>query len=207
MPQFNKAALYQSVRRFFIPFFRKEVYQMDFLQTLFASGALNWEQFQNAVKKAGFEIVNAAGGAYVPKATVDGLNGQITTLTGQLNTANQKLEGYDPNWKQQAEDAKKQLDAQKFEFAIDRALAGSGARSAKAVRGLLDQTKLTLADDGELIGLDKQLEALRKGEDTAFLFEPAQKPSTGMSHQGGSEGTPNLKEEANAALRSLLGKQ
>lgn len=171
---------------------------MDFLQTLFASGALSWEQFQNAVKQAGFEIVNAAGGAYVPKATVD-------SLTGQLNTANQKLEGYDPNWKQQAEDAKKKLDAQKFEFAIDRALAGSGARSAKAVRGLLDQSKLTLADDGELIGLDKQLEALRKGEDTAFLFEPDQKPSTGMSHQGGSEGTPNLKEAANAALRSLRG--
>lgn len=180
---------------------------MDFLQTLFASGALSWEQFQNAVKQAGFEIVNAAGGAYVPKVTVDGLNGQITTLTGQLNTANQKLEGYDPNWKQQAEDAKKQLDAQKFEFAIDRALAGCGARSAKAVRGLLDQSKLTLADDGELIGLDKQLEALRKGEDTAFLFEPAKKQSTGMSHQGGGEGSPNLKEEANAALRSLLGNQ
>lgn len=179
---------------------------MEFLKTLFASGALSWEQFQAAVQQAGFEVVNAAGGAYIPKADADSLRGQVTTLTGQLETANQKLTGYDPNWKQQAEDAKKQLDAQKFDFALEKALSSSGARSAKAVRGLLDPSKLTLADDGELIGLDKQLAALKKGEDTAFLFaaETADKPSTGMSHQGGAEGTPDKKEEANAAFRSLF---
>lgn len=176
---------------------------MEFLKTLFASGALTWEQFQSAAKQAGFEIVNAAGGAYVPKADLDGLNGQITTLTGQLATANKNLEGYDPNWKKQAEDAQRKLNEQKFEFAIERALAGSGARSAKAVRGLLDHSKLTLADDGELIGLDKQLEALRKGEDTAFLFEAAQQKSTGMSHQGGSDGG-EPKTDANTALRALF---
>ena len=36
---------------------------MEFLKTLFASGALSWEQFQAAVQQAGFEVVNAAGGA------------------------------------------------------------------------------------------------------------------------------------------------
>lgn len=175
---------------------------MEFLKDLFASGALNWEQFQSAAQQAGLEIVNAAGGAYVPKSDLDNLNGQISTLTGQLNTANQKLTGYDPDWKQQAEAAQQELNKQKFEFALERALTGSGARSAKAVRGLLDQSKLTLADDGELIGLDKQLEALRKNEDTAFLFEAAQ-TSTGMSHQGGSDGN-EIKTDANTAFRALF---
>lgn len=36
---------------------------MDFLKTLFEAGALTWEQFSEAAKKAGFEVVNAAGGA------------------------------------------------------------------------------------------------------------------------------------------------
>lgn len=177
---------------------------MDFLKDLFAAGALTYEQFAEAAKKQGFELVNAAGGAYVPKTELDGLNGQITTLTGQLDDANKKLEGFDPDWKTKAEQDRRTLEAQKFDFALERALTGSGARSAKAIRGLLDTSKIKLADDGDLIGLEKQLDALKKGEDTAFLFAEAQKPSTGMTHQYSTEGTLDKKEEANAALRAAL---
>ena len=45
---------------------------MEFLKTLFEKGALTWEQFQQAAKDAKFEVVNAAGGAYVPKAVLRG---------------------------------------------------------------------------------------------------------------------------------------
>lgn len=180
---------------------------MEFLKDLFAAGALTFDQFQTAAQKAGFEVVNAAGGAYIPKADADNLRGQITTLTGQLGEASQKLEGYDPEWKTKAENDREALEAQKFDFALEKALSGSGARSAKAVRGLLDPSKLTLADDGELIGLEKQLAALKKDESTAFLFTETSKPSTGMTHQGGREGSPSKKDEANAALRSIFGKE
>lgn len=44
---------------------------MEFLKTLFEKGALTWEQFQQAAKDAKFEVVNTAGGAYVPKADLD----------------------------------------------------------------------------------------------------------------------------------------
>lgn len=180
---------------------------MDFLKSLFAPGALTFEQFRDAAQAAGMQLVNAAGGAYVPKADADALRGQITTLTGQLGEANRKLEGFDPEWKTKAENDRRQLEAQRFDFALEKALSGSGARSAKAVRGLLDPSKLTLADDGELIGLDKQLKALKEDENTAFLFAEEAKPSTGMSHQGGREGAPSRKDEANAALRSIFGKE
>ena len=62
-----------------MPKIKKGRDKMDFLKSLFEAGALTWEQFSEAVKKAGFEavkkagfeVVNAAGGAYVPKADLD----------------------------------------------------------------------------------------------------------------------------------------
>lgn len=84
---------------------------MEFLKELFNGGALTYDQLASAVKGKGYSVVNAAGGAYVPKSDIDGLNGQITTLQTQLGEANKKLEGYDPNWKQQAEADRKKLEA------------------------------------------------------------------------------------------------
>ena len=65
---------------------------MEFLKDLFPEGkALTYEELSKAARDKGFEVVNAAGGAYVPKVSVD-------TLTSQLNEANNKLKGYDPDW-------------------------------------------------------------------------------------------------------------
>lgn len=180
---------------------------MEFLKDLFGGQALTYEQLQTAVQGKGFAVVNAAGGAYVPKADADNLRGQVTTLTTQLGDANKKLEGYDPTWKEKAETAANQLKAKQFDFALDKALSKSGARSGAAVRGLLNKDKLQLADDGEILGLDKQINALKQDDATAFLFEEKKKTSTGMSHEGGSEGAPDKKEAANAALRGLFGKE
>ena len=179
---------------------------MDFLKELFSGGALTYEQLESAAKGKGFDIVNAAGGAYVPKADVDSLNGQISTLTGQLGDANKKLEGYDPNWKTQAEADRKKLEAMQFDFALEKGIAAAKPRNAKAVAALVDREKLKYAG-GELIGLDKQLEDLKKGEDTAFLFDTdstTTKVKTGMSHQNNGEGAPDKKDAANNALRSFF---
>ena len=54
---------------------------MEFLKSLFEKGALTWEQFQQAAKDAKFEVVNAAGGAYVPKADLDTKAQELTTAT------------------------------------------------------------------------------------------------------------------------------
>ena len=69
---------------------------------------------------------------------------------------------------------------------------------------LIDRDKLKFAG-GELIGLDKQLEELKKGEDTAFLFAEQETPlKTGMSHHGTESGDSKT-EAANAALRAVFG--
>lgn len=129
----------------------------------------------------------------------------VSTLKDQLTEANGKLEGYDPGWKQKAEDAQKQLERQQFDFALERAVSAAKPRNAKAVMALLDREKLTFAA-GEIIGLDKQLTALKDGEDTAFLFADDKPRKTGLSHQGGRDvGGDDKKAEANNALRSVFG--
>lgn len=154
---------------------------MEFLKELFGDQALTFDQLQTAAQSKGLEIVNAAGGAYVAKADADNLRGQVNTF-------------------------KQELNKQKFEFALEKALSKSGARSGAAVRGLLKCDKLQLTDDGEILGLDKQLDALKKAEDTAFLFEKAETGgSTGMSHEGGTEVKLSKKEAANEAIRAAFG--
>lgn len=177
---------------------------MEFLKELFNGGALTYDQLAEAAKGKGLTVVDAS--AYVPKTDADNLQQQINTLTGQLSAANSKLEGYDPEWKDKAEAERKKLEAQTFDFALEKALAGAKARDAIAVKAHLDRDKLTLLE-GEILGLDKQLETLRKDDKTSFLFEQETPMRTGMSHQGGTEGTPDKKEEANEALRALFGKE
>lgn len=178
---------------------------MEFLKDLFGGGALTYEQLSAAAKEKGLQVVNAAGGAWVPKADADNLQGQVTTLTGQLGEANKKLEGYDPAWKEKAETAQRQLEAQQFDFALEKAVNAAKPRNARAVMAMLDREKLRFAG-GEVIGLEKQLADLKKGEDTAFLFEEAR--TTGLSHQNAGEvgGGDTLKDTANRAIRSFFGR-
>ena len=177
---------------------------MEFLKELFNGGSLTYDQLSAAVKSKGYSVVDIAGGAYAPNSDIDGLNGQIATLTGQLNEANKKLEGYDPDWKAQAEADRKKLEAMQFDFALEKGITAAKPRNAKAVAALIDREKLKYAG-GELIGLDKQIEDLKKSEDTAFLFEQEQpKGKTGMTHQNNGEGSPDKKEAANDALRSIF---
>ena len=88
---------------------------MEFLKDLFGGQALTFDQLQTAAQGKGFEVVNAAGGAYVPKADADNLRSQVSTLTGQLGEANKKLEGFDPEWKTKADAATQKLNQQKFD--------------------------------------------------------------------------------------------
>ena len=107
---------------------------MEFLKELFNGGALTYDQLAAAVKGKGYSLVNAAGGAYVPKDQVD-------TLTSQLSDANKKLEGYDPNWKQQAEADRKKLEAMQFDFALEKGVSAANPRNAKAVMPLINRDK------------------------------------------------------------------
>ena len=66
-------------------------------------------------------IMNLHGADITAKANeITTLKAEKTTLTEQLNTANGKLEGYDPEWKAKAEQAK--TDAASQVAALERAM-------------------------------------------------------------------------------------
>lgn len=93
--------------------------------------------------------------------TLAGSNQELTTKLTEAQEANKA--------------AKAQYDAQLKKITLDSkvetALLGAKARNTKAVRALLDESKISI--DGEnVLGLNEQLDALKK--DAAYLFGDTQ---------------------------------
>ncbi len=92
---------------------------------------------------------------------------------GQLRDAAAKFEGVDLDdlkgkLKSLQEKYDQDIAALRLESALDSALIGSRAKNTKAVRALLNLDEIKL--DGEkLLGLDSQLEAVKK--EASYLFE------------------------------------
>ena len=109
---------------------------------------------------------------------------------------------------QKADKAKFEADllANKKSYAIDLALTKAGSRNNKAVKALLDEEKLTLNDKGELVGIDEQIEALKKESDYLFgevqtnsQTPPQNKPSFGSSNP------PSGGQQVDQSLRRAFG--
>lgn len=168
------------------------------------------------MKRDFLKSLDIGEGAHLSDAAIDAImaeygktktamDGQISALNTQLTEANGKLAGYDPDWKKKSEEAKKALEKQQFDFALEQAVGAAKPRNVKAVMAMLDRDKLTFAG-GEIVGLDKQLKSLKTGEDTAFLFHEEAPGKTGMSHQGNRDvGGADKKQAANDALRAAFG--
>lgn len=64
-----------------------------------------------------------------------------------------------------------EMDAIKIDNAIERALLISRAKTGRAVKALLDMEKIGFDSEGNITGIDEQIEALVRDKDTAYLFE------------------------------------
>lgn len=126
-----------------------------------------------------------------------------------LKTANTKLEGYDPEWKTSVDTAKaeaqKQVEALKFNYALENALTSAKARNATAVKALLNMDGLKQNGD-EIVGLKEQLDKIKTDSDYLFEAEQPAKPFTAQA-TGAGAGAPTIKDEANAAFRAVFGKE
>ncbi|MEG0377444.1 MAG: phage scaffolding protein [Eubacterium sp.] len=126
-----------------------------------------------------------------------------------LQTANAKLEGYDPEWKATVATAEtkaqKQVDALKFDYAIKNALQGAKAKNTVAVKALLNLDGLKQNGD-EIVGLKEQIDKIKTDNDYLFEAEEKRKPFMGSTNGAGTE-TPTEKDEANAAFRAVFGRE
>ncbi len=143
---------------------------MDFLKEIL--GDELYEQLIAKLEGSGIVLANVADGAYVPKATYD----------ADVANAKKAAEGAADSseidtLRTENDSLKKEIDKIKFDSAVELKLATSGAKNAKALKGLIDTSKLTMGENG-LEGFDEQLEAIKAEND--YLFgTPA---AGGLSH-------------------------
>jgi len=141
-------------------------------------------------------IMNLHGVDITAKANeITTLEAEKATLTEQLNTANGKLEGYDPEWKAKAEQAK--ADAAGLRF------AGESARKAF----LTDAKAQNFAmKDGEILGFDDYVKTFKAADPSAILPDGSMVQFS-ASAPGGSRQPANAHEAANAAFRAAFGQK
>lgn len=123
---------------------------------------------------------------------VDGLNQKIS----QLETDNTKL----------TNDLNTKVSQIQKTHAIENTVRDAKARNVKAVIAQLDMDKITF-ENGALGGLTEQLEALKSGEDTSFLFGDTQGAPAGTHinnpPNGGGGNPPTSKSLAEAISKAL----
>lgn len=118
---------------------------------------------------------------------------KITAETEKLTKANEtikalqetvkKFDGVDvEKLKQDLADAETkyntELSATKLNYALEARLAKEGAVNSKAVKALLDKSKISL-DGDNLIGIDEQLKVLKEKEKWAFTQPTPDVPGVG----------------------------
>lgn len=129
------------------------------------------EELAETVAKASAEELKG----FIPKQRFDEVSKQLKEAkqaadgVGDAESIKAQLEKLQAESKAKDEAHAAEIQKMKLDGAVDAALTASGARSAKAVRALLELNGAELGDDGTVKGLGEQLEKLQK--DCAYLFE------------------------------------
>lgn len=132
-------------------------------------------------------------GEFIPKGRFDEINNQAKDYKSQIAERDKQIEDLRKSVsgneeltkrlnelteanKKQKEEYEKQLAQKEFDYAYNLALSKAGAKDQKVLDALIDKTKLVYKD-GDLSGLNEQLEALKKTHDWVFEAPGAPTPS------------------------------
>lgn len=143
------------------------------------------------------KVMDSLDGNYVTKTRFNEVNEELKQSKAAVTDRDKQLEdlkksaGDNASLQQQITDLqkanadqKKAHDAEiaqlKLDNAMETALTAAGAKNSKAVKALLDTSKVKLGDDGKLTGWDEQLEAIQKSD--AYLF--AEKSQNNQNFKG-----------------------
>lgn len=147
--------------------------------------------FEGYVPKTRFDEVNEA------KKNAEALVKERDTQIEKLKQDNKGNEDLKNQIAKLQDDNKKAVEAKdaeikkiKIDNAVNTALIGAGAKNTKAVLALLKLDGAELADDGTVKGLSEQIDALKKAEDSSFLFKSEGKnpsPKKGVTPKGNND--------------------
>ena len=158
---------------------------------------LNDEQIRSVMAEYGKEINPLKQAQASAEQERDSLKAQLEDVNGQLSEAQKnskkgsELQDQLKDLQKQFDDSKakaeEQLQATKKDYEIAAALSKAGAKNDKAVKALLDTEKVNFDDNGKLIGLSEQLEAVKKDNDFLFADANESNPKPTIT----SKGNPN----------------
>lgn len=147
------------------------------------------------------------------KTDLDAKQQELDGAKSQLSEANQQIESFKElkpeelkkaadDWKTKFEqgqtEATAQIERLKFDHALESALTGAKAKNPKAVRALLKEADLKLAEDGSIVGFAEQLEKVKSDND--YLFESDELSPTIVT--GGTKSTINNDPVISAARKA-----
>lgn len=149
------------------------------------------------------KVMDSLDGNYVTKTRFNEVNEENKTLEKSVSDRDKQLEdlkkssGDNEELKKQIEtlqqenaNQKKAHDAEmtqlRLDNAIDAALTAAGAKNIKAVRALIDTSKVKVGEDGKLTGFDDLLSAVQKSD--SYLFTEKQQKQNFKGFQPGASG-------------------
>lgn len=157
----------------------------EFLKNL---GITEQSVIDQIMAENGRDVEKAKGDLATVKQQVTDLQGQLTAKDNEITTLTSKAQRVETLEQENAQlktdktnltnDLNTKVSEIKKTYAIESGVRDAKARNIKSVIALLDTTKITYEND-ELSGLSEQLEALKTGEDTSFLFGDARQLPSG----------------------------
>lgn len=155
------------------------------------------------------KVMDSLDGNFVTKTRFNEINEENKTLKKSVSDRDKQLEdlkkssGDNAALQQQISDLQKQnadqqkahdeeLAKLKLDNAVEIALSGAKAKNGKAVKAMLDMSKVKLGEDGKLSGFDEQIEALKKSDSYMFDVQQQQTQQQFTGFQPGASSTvPN----------------
>lgn len=155
------------------------------------------------------KVMESLDGNFVTKTRFNEINEENKTLKKSVSDRDKQLEdlkkssGDNAALQQQISDLQKQnadqqkahdeeLAKLKLDNAVEIALSGAKAKNGKAVKAMLDMSKVKLGEDGKLSGFDEQIEALKKSDSYMFDVQQQQTQQQFTGFQPGASSTvPN----------------
>lgn len=164
----------------------------------------NTEQLKGFIPKARFDEVNNA--KKQAEKDLSDRDKQLETLknsTGDVETLKQTIETLQNENKAAMDKYNAELAEIKLEGAVDKALLGADALNVKAVKALLDMGKIKM-DGDVLLGINEQIESLKKAEDSKMLFKAVETgKQKGPNFAGVKPGEGNTGNGESNAPKSL----
>jgi len=166
---------------------------------MFLEKFLSKETYDKLVKQCGEDLINqlaektkdfeidASNEKLIPKAvlgnerqTIKDLRAEIATRDTQLTELGTKVKDNDVLTaeiqklkdanKTASEEYEKKLAKQDYEYKLDSALTKAKVKNTKAVRALIDESKIKV-EENKLVGFDEQLKALQESDPYLFSSE------------------------------------